>query len=176
VSGLIYPFRTHRPRIDAEAFVAPNATIVGQVSIGKGSSIWYGAVLRADVCWIEIGERTSIQDNSVIHVTDETNGTKVGSDVTVGHRVVLHGCEIHDRCLIGMGSVVLDRAVVESDAMLAAGSLLPPNKRVKSGELWGGSPARFMRKLTEQEIAYLPFSSHYYWDLAKGHIEGINAG
>lgn len=174
MSGLILPIRGHSPKVHPDAFIAPNATLTGQVSVGSESTIWYGAVLRADVCWIEIGDRTSIQDNSVIHVTDESNGTRIGNDVTVGHRVVLHGCVIHDTCLVGMGSVVLDRAIMEEGSMLAAGSVLTPGKVVKSGEMWAGSPARFMRNLTDAESTYLIEGARYYCALGREHIAAIS--
>lgn len=136
--------------------------IVGDVEIGPGSSIWFGAVVRGDVNHIRIGARTNVQDHSILHVTGGTHPTSVGDDVTLGHRVTLHGCTVKDRCLVGIGAVVLDGAVLGEDSMVGAGSLVPPGMVVPPGMLAIGSPARVKRPLTPEEIARLRTSAGHY--------------
>ena len=150
------------PRIDPGAFIAPGASVIGDVKIGADSSVWFGSTVRGDVNYIEIGARTNIQDGSVIHVTRHTGPTVIGHEVTVGHGVMLHACTLEDRSFVGIGATVLDDAVVESNAMLAAGALLTPGKRVPSGELWAGSPAKFFRRLSEGEVAFITESADNY--------------
>ena len=140
------------PIIDPDAFVAPGARVIGDVRIGRGSSIWYNVVLRGDVNHIRIGARTNIQDGSIIHVMTATCPTIIGDDVLVGHLVMIHGCTLHDHAFVGLGAIVMDGCVIESDGMLAAGAMLTPGKRILSRQLWGGRPARYMRELTGDEI------------------------
>ncbi|MCK6418175.1 MAG: gamma carbonic anhydrase family protein [Alphaproteobacteria bacterium] len=168
--ALILPYKNILPKIDPGVFIAPNATVIGDVTIGAESSVWFGAVLRGDVNDITIGARTNIQDGSVIHVTYQLQGTYIGDDVTVGHMALLHACRVGNRCLIGMGSIILDGAVVEDDAMVAAGSLVTPNKVVKTGQLWGGRPARYMRDLTPQELDHLKWSANHYVGLSRAYL------
>ena len=168
--SFVLPFKGVTPRIHRDVFVAQNATVIGDVEIGADSSIWFGAVVRGDVNDITIGSRTNIQDGSVIHVTTDFQGTYIGDDVTVGHMALLHACRIGHRVLVGMGSIVLDDAVMEDGSMLAAGSLLTPNKIVKTGELWSGRPAKLMRELTEQEIKHLQWSASHYVALSKNYM------
>jgi carbonic anhydrase/acetyltransferase-like protein (isoleucine patch superfamily) len=132
------------------------------VEIGPGSSVWFGAVVRGDVNHIRIGARTNLQDHTVVHVTGGTHPTIVGDDVTLGHRVTLHGCTVKDRCLVGIGAVVMDGAVVGEDAMVGAGSLVPPGMVVPPGMLALGSPAKVKRELTREEIAYFRTSAAHY--------------
>ncbi len=165
-SGLVLPYRTHTPEIGADVFLAPGSAVIGNVVIGAGSSIWFNAVVRGDVNEIRIGERSNLQDGSVVHVTTDRFGTYIGSDITVGHKAILHACTLHDGCLIGMGAIVMDGVVVESGAMVAAGALVTFNKRVKTGELWAGSPARCMRKMNEEEFAQIAASAKVYARLA----------
>ncbi len=160
--GLILPFEQTRPQIDPSAFVAEQSTVIGDVVIGPRSSIWFGAVLRGDVFPIRIGQETSIQDNSVLHVTAGQFATHVGDRVTVGHSVTLHGCTVEDRCIIGMGAVVLDRAVVETGCIIGAGSVVTPGTRIASGHLAFGSPARIVRRLTDTELQQLDESAAHY--------------
>ncbi len=160
--AMIIPYLGVRPTIDTSVFVAPGATVIGDVAIGAGSSVWYGSVIRGDVHSIRIGEMTNIQDGTIIHVTHDTHPTVVGSGVTVGHRVILHGCTVHDYALIGMGSTVLDGAVVETRAMVAAGALVTPGTVVPTGTLFGGVPARKLRSLTEAEMADFTASAERY--------------
>ncbi|WP_164155632.1 gamma carbonic anhydrase family protein [Sandarakinorhabdus rubra] len=153
----IHPFGTVYPQIADDVFIADGARIIGKVTIGAGSSIWFNCVLRGDVGAISVGARTNIQDGSIVHVSGGSQGgrfdTHIGDDVLIGHGCIIHGCRIESRAFIGMGAVVLDGACVEGDAMLAAGALLTPGKTVKSGELWAGRPARFLRALSPEEIA-----------------------
>lgn len=149
----LYRFGSDIPQVAEDVFIAPGARIIGKVAIGAGSSVWYNCVLRGDVGRITVGERTNIQDGSIVHVTGGQFDTHIGDDVLIGHGCIIHGCRIESHGFIGMGAVVLDGAVVEGDAMLAAGALLTPGKVVKSGELWAGRPAKYLRALTPEEIA-----------------------
>jgi carbonic anhydrase/acetyltransferase-like protein (isoleucine patch superfamily) len=170
MSPLILPYKGIMPKIAQDVFIAPNAVITGDVTIGSGSSIWFGVVIRGDVMPITIGERTNIQDNSVIHVTRKTGPTNIGSNVTIGHAVMLHACTIEDNSFIGMRATMLDHSHVESGGMLAAGALLPPRKKVLGGELWGGSPAKLMREMTNEEKSFISISAENYVQLAKEYI------
>jgi len=163
--GNIRGFDGKRPKVDASAFVADNATVIGDVAIGARSSIWFGAVLRGDVFHIRIGEDTSIQDNSVIHVTHGLYGTRVGSKVTVGHQVTLHGCTVGDLCIVGMGAVILDQAEVGDRCIVGAGALVTPGTKIPAGHLAVGSPARPKRPLTEEELTWLEASALHYVEL-----------
>lgn len=171
--AFIYPYRDIHPLIHDKVFVAPSASVIGDVHIGEDSGIWYGCVVRGDVNDVRIGERTNIQDGTVIHVTTDFQGTFVGDDVTVGHSAVLHACRIENFGFVGMKACVMDGAVVESFGMLAAGALLTPNKIVPKGQLWGGNPARYMRDLTDKEIEYIKWSAPHYAELAREHKEGV---
>lgn len=150
---IILPFGGVRPAIAEDAFVAPGASVVGDVAVGAGSSIWFGCVLRGDMDVVRIGARSNIQDGSMIHVSSGGLGTFVGDDVTVGHMCLIHACTLEDHSFVGSTACILDGAVVESDAMVAAGSLLLGGRRVPSGELWAGRPAKLLRPLTPEEIA-----------------------
>ena len=160
------------PSVAPGAFVAPGAVVIGEVEIGEGSSIWYNGVVRGDVCPITIGERTNIQDLSMIHVTSQTHPTTIGDEVTVGHKAIIHGCTIADRCLVGMGAVILDGADLEEYSFVAAGSVVPPGMRVPSGSLVMGSPARVKRELSEEERQKIEASAVHYVDLARRHHDG----
>lgn len=149
----LHPFAGEWPQLASDVFVAPGAQLIGKVSVGDGSSIWFNCVLRGDVGRIHVGARTNIQDGTVVHVTGGRFDTHIGDDVLVGHACIIHGCRLEDHAFIGMGSTILDGAVVEGDAMLAAGSLLTPGKRVPAGEMWAGRPAKFLRGLSAEEIA-----------------------
>ena len=159
---LILPHRGVMPKIAPDAFIAPNATIIGDIEIGPQSSVWFSCVLRADDSYIRIGARSNIQDGSIVHESSAPLPTLIGDDVLIGHMVVLHACTLESGAFIGMRSVILDGAVVEGGAMLAAGALLGPGKRVPKGELWGGTPARFMRKLNEREMEELSNGAAHY--------------
>jgi carbonic anhydrase/acetyltransferase-like protein (isoleucine patch superfamily) len=166
---VIRPFGGKTPRVDEAAFVATSAMVIGDVAIGAGSSIWYGAVLRGDVESIRIGRETSIQDNTVIHVDSSGFSTVVGDRVTVGHGVVLHGCRIGDNALIGIGSFVLNGAEVGEGAMIGAGSLVTPGTKIPPGMLAIGSPARVKRPLTEEEKRHVQEGVEIYIRLGREH-------
>ncbi|MCC3304806.1 gamma carbonic anhydrase family protein [Sneathiella sp. HT1-7] len=163
----IIPFKGTSPTIAKDAFIAPSAFVIGDTVIGEGSSIWFNCVVRGDVHSIRIGKRTNIQDGTVIHVSGGTHSTTIGDDVLVGHNCLIHGCTLENGSFVGMGAIVLDGAVVETGAMVAAGALVTPGKRVPSGELWGGSPAKCLRKLTDEQKADLTSGAHHYAELAQ---------
>lgn len=172
---MIRTFEGITPVIGASTFIDETAVVIGNVTIGEDSSVWPTTVIRGDVNSITIGDRTSIQDGSVLHVNhdDEHNPGGdplcVGSNVTVGHKVMLHGCTVNDRCLIGMAATILDKAVVESDTIIGAGSLVSPGKVLESGYLYVGTPARQVRKLTEAELAYLDLAAEHYVQIKNKH-------
>jgi carbonic anhydrase/acetyltransferase-like protein (isoleucine patch superfamily) len=148
----IYSHKGVTPRLADDVYLAPNATVIGDVVIGETSSVWFGAVLRGDVFPIRIGARTNVQDNAVVHVTGGKASSTIGDDVTVGHLALIHGCTIGNRCLVGMGSIVLDGAIVEDDCFIAAGALVPPGMRVASRSLMVGRPARRVRVLEPADL------------------------
>jgi carbonic anhydrase/acetyltransferase-like protein (isoleucine patch superfamily) len=150
-------------------FIAPTASVMGRVFISKDVSVWYGAVIRGDVNIIRIGDNTNIQDGTVIHVATHGQGTNIGHRVTVGHQALLHDCKIGDDAYIGMQSCVMDGAVVESKAFLAAGSLVPPRKTIPTGQLWGGRPAKYMRDLNEDDYKLIDWSWSHYKKLGDEH-------
>ncbi len=175
MSGQIIIHHGVTPTIAADCFVASTAVVIGDVVIGKQSSVWFGCVLRGDVHAIRVGDRTNIQDGTVVHVTDGGLGCYIGSDITIGHGAILHACTLQDGSFVGMGATVMDGAVVETGAMVAAGALVTPGKVVKAGELWGGSPARMLRRLTAEELAGFPESAHHYAELAATYLEAEQA-
>lgn len=168
--AFILPFKSVLPTIPDDVFVASTAAVIGDVVIGAESSVWFGCTLRGDVNNIIIGERTNIQDHTIIHVASEGQGTYIGDDVTVGHGAILHACTIGHRAFIGMQACIMDDAVVEDGAMVAAGALVTPGKRIPSGQLWGGSPAKYMRDLTDQEKEFQIYSAQRYVRLAKEYL------
>ena len=172
--GLFLPFKGVWPRIGKDVFIAPTATVIGDVEIADEAVVMYGCTVRGDTNWIKIGKRSNLQDHVVIHVNEGGSPTSIGDRVSVGHSVLLHACELQDGCLIGMRASVMDDAVVESGAMVAGGSVVVPRTVVKSGELWGGSPARFMRPLKDREKDYLIRVPNQYYGLgAQYRSEGI---
>jgi carbonic anhydrase/acetyltransferase-like protein (isoleucine patch superfamily) len=176
VTATVLPFRGVAPRIDPTSFIAPGSNLMGDIEIGKGSSIWLGCQLRGDVNVIRIGEKVNLQDGSVVHVSSKGQGTLVGDRCTIGHMVLLHDCILEADSFVGMNACVMDGAVVESYAMVAAGALVTPGKRIPSGELWGGRPARFMRELTGAERAEIDRIANLYFDLSREYLaDGIGA-
>lgn len=162
------------PVVHKEAFVAPNASLMGEVRVGQGSSIWYGCVLRGDANSITVGSGTNILDNSLVHVAKSNLAgkvlpVKIGDKVTVGHSAVLHGCTVEDESFVGTGATLLDGVVVETRAMVAPGALVRQNTRIPSGEVWGGNPAKFLRKLNDEEMALFSESATDNASLAQGH-------
>lgn len=173
------PFLDQQPRLAEGVFVHDSAQVIGDVSLGRDSSVWCNAVLRGDVQRIVVGEGSNIQDLTMGHVSHrsaakpEGSPLLIGSHVTVGHSVILHGCRIGDECLIGMGSLVMDDAVIEDRVMLGAGSLVPPGKRLMSGQLYMGRPALPVRALTSEEIAYLRYSAEHYVRVKRQYQQGV---
>lgn len=167
-----FPHRFEPPRIDPSVFVAPGARIVGDVVIGKDSSVWFNTVLRGDVNYIRIGERTNIQDLTMVHVAHEGAPTIIGSDVTIGHGVVLHACTIRDFALVGMGSLVLDGAEIGELALLGAGSLVTSGTKIPPRTKAFGRPAKVVGELTDAEIERLKWSAGHYVSLARTYLPG----
>ncbi len=164
---MIKTFQNISPKIHETAFVAENATVIGDVEIGSESSIWFNSVVRGDVNFIRIGARTNIQDACVIHVSSKTHPTVLEDEVTLGHRVTLHGCYVESGCLIGIGAIVLDGARVGKNSLIAAGSLVTPATQIPPRSLVMGSPARVKRKLTDDEIYNLARFWQNYTELLK---------
>lgn len=167
---MIGSYLGHKPILEPGSFVAHSATVVGQVRLSEQANIWYGAVLRGDVGKIHVGARTNIQDLSVVHITEGGHDTFIGDDVTVGHAAIIHACRIEERVLVGMGATILDGAVVEPYCIVGANSLVTPGKRIPSGSLALGSPARVVRPLTDTERDHMLESSRHYVDIAQGHL------
>ena len=174
-------FEGRIPRIDPGAFVAPGAVLIGDVALGPESSVWYNCVLRGDMNRIRIGARSNVQDGTVIHVDpprpggpDEGYPCLIGTDVLIGHMAMVHGCVLHDRAFVGLGAIVMDGCVIESDAMLAAGAMLTAGKRIPSGQLWAGRPAKYLRDLTEEDLAGMRGGVAHYVALAKRHAAALS--
>lgn len=168
----LYPYLGRRPILSESAFVAPSASVIGDVTIGPESSIWYGAVVRGDVMPIRIGARTSIQDNSVLHATGGWSDTVVGDECTVGHTVILHGCHVGNRVLVGMGSIVLDEVEIGDGSMIGAGSLVTARTRIPPGVLAHGRPCKAVRDLKPDELEKVLEASVLYVRYAREHREG----
>jgi len=168
---MLKPYKGILPIIDSSAFIEESAQIIGDVAIGKDSSVWFNTTIRGDVNYIRIGDRTNIQDNSMIHVTRLTHPTVLEDDITVGHSVTLHGCTIRSRVLLGMGSIVLDGAEVEPDTIIAAGALVAEGVKIPSGTLAIGIPAKPKRDLTKNEIAHLLTSANNYIGYKNNYME-----
>lgn len=171
----IRPFKKSYPQIAESAWIDDSAVVIGDVTIGDESSVWPMTVIRGDVNSIAIGARSNIQDGSVLHVTHagkhyDGSPLIIGDDVTIGHKVILHACTIGNRCLIGMGAIIMDKTVVEDDVIIGAGSLIAENKTLQSGSLYLGSPAKKIRQLTERELKFLRYSAEHYVELAKEHL------
>jgi len=166
---MIYPFKQWSPVLGEQSWIADSADVVGNVTMGRDCSVWFGCVVRGDVHYISIGDRTNIQDLTMVHVThykkpdmSDGNPTVIGSDVTVGHRVMLHGCTIEDACLIGMSATILDGAVIGKESIVGAGALVTKNKVFPPRSLIMGSPAKVVRELTDEEVAELYASARRY--------------
>jgi carbonic anhydrase/acetyltransferase-like protein (isoleucine patch superfamily) len=175
---LIIPFEGRLPRVAPDAFIAPNAVLIGDVEIGARASIWFGCVLRGDTNSIRVGEESNIQDGTVIHVNEPPAGmergthgyaVEIGPRVTVGHMALIHACTLAEGSFVGMHASVIDGAHVDTGAMVAAGALVTPNKRVKRGELWAGRPAKFMRELSETDLADFTETVRHYCELARAY-------
>lgn len=165
------------PDIHPEAWVAPGAVVLGDVVVGPGASVWFGCVVRGDTNRIRIGAGTNIQDGTIVHVNPGDFPCLIGDNVTVGHAAIVHACTLHDRAFVGMGATVLDKAVIEEGGLLAAGGLLPPGKRIGAGELWAGSPARFVRRMDAAERArFDEIAVHYRAHSARYRINLLPVG
>ena len=149
---MIKTIRNKTPQIPEDCFVADNATIVGEVTIGKQCSIWFNAVLRGDVHFIKLGNKVNVQDGAVIHATYQKSPTTIGNNVSIGHNAIVHGCTIHDNVLIGMGSIVMDDCVVESNSIIAAGAVVTKNTIVESGSIYAGIPAKKVKDISKELI------------------------
>ena len=172
MSGLLLPYRGLRPRLAADVFIAPGATLIGDVEIGAESSVWFACVVRGDVNVVRVGAGSNLQDGTVIHVSRREGGaTTIGDHVTIGHMALIHACTLEGGCFIGMRATVMDGAVVEGGAMVAAGALVTPGKRVPGGEVWAGTPARYMREVSEREAAYIRDIAPHYVALARDYRE-----
>ena len=147
---IIKPVNGKHPQIPEDCFVAENATILGEVSLGKECSIWYNAVLRGDVHYIKIGNKVNIQDGAVIHATYLKSPTTIGNNVSIGHNAIVHGCTIHDNVLVGMGSIIMDDCIIESNSIIAAGAVVTKNTKVESGSIYAGVPAKRIKALPEK--------------------------
>jgi carbonic anhydrase/acetyltransferase-like protein (isoleucine patch superfamily) len=159
---MVYEFLKRSPQFDETVFIAPSADIIGDVTLGDESSVWFNVTIRGDVNFIQIGDRSNVQDNVCIHVMNQTGPTIIGNEVTIGHGAVVHGCTIKDRVLIGINATILDEVVIEPDVIVAAGTLVPPGKTLESGYMYMGSPAKKARKLTDEEVASIPkYASNY---------------
>jgi carbonic anhydrase/acetyltransferase-like protein (isoleucine patch superfamily) len=167
---MIHPFKGKSPTVHETAFVADDAIVIGDVEIGEDSSIWFGSVVRGDVNYIRIGARTNIQDHTVIHVNTGTHPTILEDEITVGHRVILHGCHVETGCLVGIGSIVLDGARIGTRSLIAAGSLVTPNAQIPPRSLVMGSPAKVKRELTDEELAGISRNWKSYVALKSSYI------
>ncbi|MFH6768546.1 gamma carbonic anhydrase family protein [Gaetbulibacter aquiaggeris] len=141
------------PNIPDDCYIAENATIVGDVSMGRQCSVWFNAVIRGDVHYIKMGNKVNVQDGAVIHATYKTSPTNIGNNVSIGHNAIVHGCTIHDNVLIGMGSIVMDDCVVESNSIIAAGAVVTKNTKVESGSIYAGIPAKKVKDISEELIS-----------------------
>lgn len=167
---IILEFNGIRPTIAPTSWIAPNVVVIGDVVIGERASVWFNCLIRGDDHSIRIGAGTNIQDGTVIHVSKDTHPTIIGADITIGHGVLLHGCTLEDRCLIGIGSIILDGVVVEEGAVVAAGAVVSPGKRVRKGEMWGGCPAQLLREVRQGELDFIKANGPHYWGLAQHYI------
>ncbi|PKO92680.1 MAG: gamma carbonic anhydrase family protein [Betaproteobacteria bacterium HGW-Betaproteobacteria-1] len=173
-------YRDITPQIGADVYIHATASVIGDVVLGDHTSVWPGAVIRGDVNHIRIGAGSNVQDLSVLHVSHKStwdpDGSPliIGDNITIGHKVILHGCTIEDECLIGMGSIVMDKVVVQKNVLLGAGSLVPEGKVLESGFLYLGSPAKKVRALTEAEIAHFLYSANHYIKLKNSYLNSQN--
>jgi len=165
---MILPYTEYKPEIHNSCYISENATVIGRVSIKKNASIWYGTVVRGDGNQITIGENTNIQDNCTIHI-NSTMPTIIGENVTVGHGAIIHACTIGNNVLVGMGSIILDGAIVNDNVIIGAGSLIPPGKKIPSNSLVMGAPAKIVRELTEDDLRGIKESAKDYVVTANNH-------
>lgn len=173
---MIRSYKGIYPKLEKSVYVDESAVLVGDITIGEDSSVWPLVAARGDVNYIQIGERTNIQDGSVLHLTRKSANNPdgypliIGDDVTVGHKVMLHGCKLGNRILVGMGAIVMDNAIVKDDVIIGGGALVPPNKKLESGYLYVGSPVKQARPLTDSELAFLKISALNYVELKDDYL------
>jgi len=167
---MIRTFQGITPTIAASAFIEDTAVVIGDVVMGEDCSVWFHAVIRGDVNYIRIGDRTNVQDLCMLHVTHDTHPLVIGSDVTIGHNVILHGCTVKDRVLIGMGAIIMDGAVIGEDCVVGAGALVTENTIVPPGSLVLGSPAKVKRPVSQQELAWIMESAQNYIKYARQYL------
>ena len=167
---MIKNFQNKQPQLGEDVYVSENAMVIGDVTLGDEVNIWFGAVLRGDMHYIKIGNRTNIQDNSVVHVTTGVSPTNIGNGVTVGHGAIIHGCTIEDDCLIGMGAILMDDAVIGAGSLIGAGALVPPNMKIPKNSLVVGSPGKVIRQITEVEREMILERPQEYIDLASIYL------
>lgn len=160
--ALILPVKNIYPQFGPDCFLAENSTIAGDVTMGKECSVWFTAVVRGDVNSIKIGDRTNIQDGAVIHCTFEKAATVIGNEVSIGHRAIVHGCTIEDNVLIGMGAIVMDKAVVQKNCIIAAGAVVLENTICETGHIYGGVPAKKIKRLSEEQITNMKKTAGNY--------------
>ena len=151
--ALILPVKDKNPILGNDCFIAPNATIVGDVSMGNHCSVWFNAVIRGDVHFIKIGDKVNIQDGAIIHCTYQKHPTEIGNNVSIGHNAIVHGCKVHDNVLIGMGAIVMDNCVIESNSIVAAGAVVTQNTVVESGTIYAGVPAKKVKDINQSDFA-----------------------
>ena len=163
---MIKIFQNKQPQLGEDVYVSENAMVIGDVTLGDEVNIWFGAVLRGDMHYIKIGNRTNIQDNSVVHVTTRVSPTNIGSGVTVGHGAIIHGCTIEDDCLIGMGAILMDDAIIGAGSLIGAGALIPPNMKIPKNSLVVGSPGKVVRQVKDFEREIILERPQEYIDLA----------
>lgn len=172
-NGSVFTYKGITPKIHKSVFLAEGVRIIGDVEVGKNSSVWYNSVVRGDVHYIKIGEGTNIQDLSMLHVTNNKYALNIGNYVTIGHSVTLHGCTIKDRCLVGIGAIVLDNAKVNSSSLVAAGALVREGFEVPEGTLVAGVPAKIIRDLNEDELNWVRTNSENYINYVKEYRKQI---
>ncbi len=163
---MILDFNGISPQIDESCFIAQSADLIGDVSMGQDSSVWFGSVIRGDMHYIKIGERTNIQDNCTVHVTTDVHPTIIGSEVTIGHNVIVHGCAIEDRCLIGMGAIIMDGATVGEGSLIGAGALISPGAVIPPRSLVVGLPGKVVREVSDSEFSEIVERAQHYIDFA----------
>jgi len=167
---MIKKFQNKQPQLGEDVYVSENAKVIGDVTLGDEVNIWFGAVLRGDMHYIKIGNRTNIQDNSVVHVTTRVSPTNIGSGVTVGHGAIIHGCTIEDDCLIGMGAILMDDAIIGAGSLIGAGALIPPNMKIPKNSLVVGSPGKVVRQVKDFEREMILERPQEYIDLASIYL------
>lgn len=165
-------FRGKHPVLGRGVFLAETCSVIGDVEIGDETSIWYGTVVRGDVMPIRIGARTSVQDNTVVHVTSGFSGTEIGSDCTIGHAAIIHACTVEDFCLIGMGAILLDGARIGRGSLVGAGALVTPGTNIPPGSLVIGSPAKVKRPVSDREREQIDIGAKHYVELARAYLAG----